>query len=118
MSLKLDKCIRSANSRTSLGFLDNITALKGSGLFYDMIKGEIAALVATRYTCLLIHRIRLAYVLGNIANGSRSQQDLIFTHPYILGGMYRCLANAHPDEPETEEESGRSRVRVDIEAFV
>lgn len=36
------------------------------------------------------------YVLGNIANGSRSQQDLIFTHPHILGGMYRCLADAHP----------------------
>lgn len=36
------------------------------------------------------------YVLGNIANGSRSQQDLIFTHPHILGGMYRCLVDAHP----------------------
>ncbi|KAL4068184.1 ARM repeat-containing protein [Scleroderma citrinum] len=36
------------------------------------------------------------YVLGNIANGSRSQQDLIFTHPHILGGMYRCLADARP----------------------
>lgn len=36
------------------------------------------------------------YVLGNIANSSRSQQDLIFTHPHILDGMHHCLADARP----------------------
>ncbi|KIJ59697.1 hypothetical protein HYDPIDRAFT_162060 [Hydnomerulius pinastri MD-312] len=35
-----------------------------------------------------------AYVLGNIANGSRSQQDLIFTHPHILDAMHSCMADA------------------------
>ncbi|KAG6334987.1 hypothetical protein ID866_4101 [Astraeus odoratus] len=36
------------------------------------------------------------HVLGHIANGSHSQQNLIFTHPHILDGMYRCLEDARP----------------------
>ncbi|KAI6043328.1 ARM repeat-containing protein [Pisolithus marmoratus] len=36
------------------------------------------------------------YVLGHIANSSRSQQDLIFTHPHILDGMHNCLTDARP----------------------
>ncbi|KAI5990570.1 ARM repeat-containing protein [Pisolithus orientalis] len=36
------------------------------------------------------------YVLGNIANSARSQQDLMFTHPHILDGIHHCLADARP----------------------
>ncbi|KAH7889193.1 ARM repeat-containing protein [Phlebopus sp. FC_14] len=35
-----------------------------------------------------------AYVLGNITNGSRSQQDLIFTHPHVLDAIHACMAEA------------------------
>ncbi|KAI5985363.1 ARM repeat-containing protein [Pisolithus albus] len=36
------------------------------------------------------------YVLRNVANSSRSQQDHIFTHPHIFDGMHHCLADACP----------------------
>ncbi|KAI5982374.1 armadillo-type protein [Pisolithus albus] len=36
------------------------------------------------------------YVLGNVANSSRSQQDHIFKHPNIFDGRHHCLADARP----------------------
>ncbi|KAH7923488.1 ARM repeat-containing protein [Leucogyrophana mollusca] len=35
-----------------------------------------------------------AFFLGNLANGSKAQQDLIFSHPHILQSMHICMADA------------------------
>ncbi|KAG9308403.1 armadillo-type protein [Chiua virens] len=34
-----------------------------------------------------------AYFLGNLSNGTRAQQDLIFTHPPILDLVHTCMAD-------------------------
>ncbi|KAG8217986.1 ARM repeat-containing protein [Butyriboletus roseoflavus] len=34
-----------------------------------------------------------AYFLGNLSNGTRAQQDLIFTHPPILDLVHSCMAD-------------------------
>ncbi|KAH0826931.1 ARM repeat-containing protein [Lanmaoa asiatica] len=34
-----------------------------------------------------------AYFLGNVSNGTRAQQDLIFTHPPILDLVHSCMAD-------------------------
>ncbi|KAH7908768.1 armadillo-type protein [Hygrophoropsis aurantiaca] len=35
-----------------------------------------------------------AFILANLANGSKSQQDIIFSHPHILESMHICMADA------------------------
>ena len=35
-----------------------------------------------------------AYFLGNLSNGTRAQQDLIFTHPPLLDLVHSCMADA------------------------
>ncbi|KAN0076756.1 Armadillo-type fold [Tylopilus felleus] len=35
----------------------------------------------------------IAYFLGNLSNGTRAQQDIIFTHPPILDLVHSCMAD-------------------------
>ncbi|KAH0826946.1 armadillo-type protein [Lanmaoa asiatica] len=74
-----------------------------------------------------------AYFLGNVSNGTRAQQDLIFTHPpiprpraLVHGGreigrpLPARVVRAQPadEQSETTPRVYRGRVRVDVEAFV
>lgn len=36
---------------------------------------------------------QIAYFLGNLSNGTRAQQDIIFTHPPILDLVHSCMAD-------------------------
>ncbi|KAI9574096.1 ARM repeat-containing protein [Boletus coccyginus] len=63
-------------------------------VFDSMGDDLIAACISAGLDCSseLVTR-ETAYFLGNLSNGTREQQDIIFTHPPILDLVHSCMAD-------------------------
>ncbi|KAF8548583.1 ARM repeat-containing protein [Imleria badia] len=85
-------------------------------LFDSMGEDLVAACISTGLdsSSELVTR-ETAYFLGNLSNGTRAQQDIIFTHPPILDLVHACMADG---KSGTTARARRGGVRVHVEALV
>lgn len=59
----------------------------------EPVTREVCPLVVRSYTAHIFLHLQTAYFLGNLSNGTRTQQDLIFTHPPLLDLVHSCMAD-------------------------